>query len=141
MYSMRQLLVFCAVIVVVGLAIAGCSAVQVALPQFVPPGRLEGHVEIGPLHPVEQAGRATPTVPPEVYAARELIVYFEDGTRKVTSIKLDAKGNYFVDLAPGKYVVGLKPSGIDRARGLPAPVTIESGKTTRLDIEIDTGIR
>jgi hypothetical protein len=31
--------------------------------------------------------------------------------------------------------------GVRRAKGLPATVTVEAGKTTMLDVDIDTGIR
>ena len=111
------------------------------LPPFVHPGQLQGHVSIGPLTPVERVGVPAPTVPPEVYAARQIIIYKEDGKTEVTRPRIDASGHYSVTLAAGAYVVGMARSGIDRANGLPAQVTIESGQTTTLDIAIDTGIR
>jgi hypothetical protein len=111
------------------------------LPQLVAPGSLEGHVNIGPLLPVQRVGDATPTVPPEAYSARQIIIYQADGKTVVTKQTPDKDGNYRVELAPGTYVVGMARVGIDRARGLPATVTITSGQTTRLDIDIDTGIR
>ncbi len=110
------------------------------MPQLVAPGFLEGHVNIGPLLPVQRVGD-TPTVPPEAYAARQIIVYQADGKTVVTKLTPGKDGNYRVELAPGTYVVGMARVGIDRARGLPATVTITSGQTTRLDIDIDTGIR
>ncbi len=115
--------------------------VVACMPQLVDPGTLQGHVSIGPLSPVERVGAPTPTVPPEVYAARQIVVYYSDGKKVVTRISLDAQGNYRVTLAPGTYVVDMARTGIDRAKGLPATVTVESEKTTTLDITIDTGIR
>lgn len=110
------------------------------MPQLVRPGFLEGHVNIGPLSPVQRAGE-TPVVPPEAYAARQIVVYKEDGKTKVVQPKIDDRGNYRVTLAPGVYVVDMARTGIDRAAGLPAKITIESDKTTVVDISIDTGIR
>jgi hypothetical protein len=37
--------------------------------------------------------------------------------------------------------VDINHAGIDRAKDLPRPVEIHSGEVTRLDVEIDTGIR
>ena len=108
---------------------------------LVQPGSLQGHVNIGPLTPVERAGVPTATVPPQVYAARQLVLYKEDGTTEISRIKLNDQGDYRVELAPGTYVLGLVRSGIDRTRELPATVTITSGATTTVDVSIDTGIR
>ncbi len=124
------------------LILSACqSAAGGILPQLVAPGTLQGHVNIGPLSPVERVDIPTPTVPPQVYAARKIVIYYADGQKEVTRVSPDAQGNYKVTLAPGTYVVNLAPTGIDRAQGLPATMTIESGKTTTLDISIDTGIR
>ncbi len=111
------------------------------LPPLVAPGTLQGHINIGPLLPVQRVGQETPTVPPEAYAARQVIVYQADGKTVVIKVTPDKDGNYRVELAPGTFIVGMARVGIDRARDLPATVTISSGKTTRLDIDIDTGIR
>jgi len=104
-------------------------------------GYLEGHVNIGPLSPVQRVDAPTPVIPPEVYAARSLNIMQADGVTLVTNVKFNSDGTYRVALAPGIYVVTLARSGIDRASGLPQKITIESGKTVRLDIDIDTGIR
>lgn len=115
--------------------------VVACMPQLVEPGTLQGHVNIGPLTPVERVGVPPPTVPPEAYAARKIVIYYADGKKEVTRMSPDAQGNYKVTLAPGTYVVDLARTGIDHAQGLPKTVAIESGKTMSLDISIDTGIR
>ena len=46
-----------------------------------------------------------------------------------------------VALPPGDYRVELARSGIDISKDLPQTVTITSGQVTRLDVNIDTGIR
>lgn len=111
------------------------------VPQLVQPGILQGHISIGPLTPVERVGVPTPTVPADAYAAQQVMVYQSDGQTVVTRITPDANGDYSITLAPGQYVVNIAKQGIQRARDLPATVTVESGKTVRLDISIDTGIR
>ncbi|HLC06400.1 MAG TPA: hypothetical protein VJK02_25490 [Anaerolineales bacterium] len=45
------------------------------------------------------------------------------------------------DLPAGSYLVDVNHAGIDSAAGLPAKVEILAGQTSRLDVDIDTGIR
>lgn len=105
-------------------------------------GFLEGHASIGPLSPVERAGVPTPTPSPAVCTSRGLAVYDASGQTLVTSFSFQPDCNYRVPLKPGSYVLKVTPQqGIGGARGLPQTVTIESGETTRLDVDIDTGIR
>jgi hypothetical protein len=106
-----------------------------------PEGILEGVVTVGPLVPVERAGAPTPTPPPEVFTSRALDVFKGDGTTLVKRVPFQADGTYRVELLPGTYVVDIEHTGIDRAAGLPARVVIRSNEDTRLDVDIDTGIR
>lgn len=102
---------------------------------------LEGHVTIGPLVPVVIEGVPEPTPAPEVYAAREIVIFSSDGKTEVAWAKIDAEGNYRIELAVGTYVVDINHAGIDFAKGLPHEVVILAGQATRLDVDIDTGIR
>jgi hypothetical protein len=116
----------------------GCMGEQ---PEAVSPGFLEGSVSIGPLCPVEPCN-----IPPErlaeVYASRSVIVSWKDTGKVVAVVSLNADGSYRVALPPGVFVVDTnRTGGVGGARGLPADVVIESNKTVRLDIDIDTGIR
>jgi hypothetical protein len=104
-------------------------------------GVLEGHVTIGPLVPVVREGEAEPTPAPEVYAAREIVVFEEDGKTEIARLKIDANGNYRVELPVGTYIIDINRIGIDTAAGLPKEIEITSLGVTRLDIDIDTGIR
>lgn len=104
-------------------------------------GVLEGRVSIGPLTPVERVDVPTPTIPPETFTSRAIDIYQADGATLVAHVAFSPDGSYRVELAPGVYVVQLARSGRDRAGSLPATVTIESGRITQLDIDIDTGIR
>lgn len=104
-------------------------------------GTLEGHVTIGPLVPVLREGEVEPTPAPEVYAARAIVVFRQDGETEVTRLQIDADGDYRAELPAGTYVVDINHSGIDRAADLPREIEIIAGQVTRLDIDIDTGIR
>jgi hypothetical protein len=103
-------------------------------------GFLEGYVTIGPLKPVETPGE-TPTVPPEVYALRKIMVYGESGTALIKQVDIDNDGYYRVELKPGTYTIDINHAGIDSSNDVPKEIEIEVRKTVRLDIDIDTGIR
>lgn len=102
---------------------------------------LEGHVTVGPLSPVVEAGVPEPAPAPEVYAERKIVIYAVDGQQEVTRVDIDGSGNYRVTLPVGVYMVDINHLGIDLAKGLPQQVEIKSQQTTRLDVDIDTGIR
>jgi hypothetical protein len=104
-------------------------------------GVLTGHVNIGPLTPVQQAGVPEPTPAPEVYAARQIIIYAVDGKTEVAKAAINAKGDYQITLAVGIYWVDINHAGMDRGIDLPQKVEILASQTTRLDISIDTGVR
>jgi len=104
------------------------------------PGILHGKVTIGPLVPVEQEG-VTYEVPCEVYEARKIMIYKQNGTDLIEEVDIDCDGRYSVELLPGIYVVDINNIGIDRSSNVPSEVEITSNLTTRLDIDIDTGIR
>ena len=104
-------------------------------------GALEGHVTIGPLVPVAHEGTPEPTPWPEVWEGRVIVIFAEDGQTQVTFATIDAHGNYRVSLQAGTYVVDINHRGLDRGIDLPKAVEILSGQVTRLDVEIDTGLR
>lgn len=103
---------------------------------------MEGRASIGPLTPVQKAGVPPPTPSPAVCTARGLTVRDATSNSEVTKFNLQADCTFRVALNPGKYVVGLaQPQGIGGSKDLPKTVEIEGGRTVRLDISIDTGIR
>jgi hypothetical protein len=107
-------------------------------------GVLAGNVTVGPLSPVERVGVSPTPPPPEVFTSRHLIVYEADGVTKVADVPIEAAGfhgTYSLSLSPGTYVLDVPRQGIGHASPLPARVTIEAGKTTTVDVDIDTGIR
>jgi len=104
-------------------------------------GILEGQVNIGPLQPAMQVGEEAPTPAPEVYAAREIVVYKKNGVTEFTHLEIGASGWYQGELPVGSYVIDINRIGIDSADNLPIKIEIRADVTIRLDIEIDTGIR
>ena len=104
-------------------------------------GILEGQVNIGPLQPAMQVGEEVPTPDPEVYAAREIVVYRRNGVTEYTRLQIGATGWYQGELPVGIYVIDINRNGIDSADNLPKKIEIKADIPTRLDIEIDTGIR
>jgi len=103
-------------------------------------GLLEGKVEIGPLCPVEPCNLTEDQIA-QAYDARKIVVYTSDRSSIVAIVSLDQTGNYRIALSPGRYVIDINRIGIDSSADVPKEVTVESGKTVRLDIRIDTGIR
>lgn len=102
---------------------------------------LEGQVTIGPLVPVVREGETPPTPGPEVYAAREIVVFKAKGENEFLRLQLDAKGRFKTQLPVGTYLVDINRIGIDSADNLPLEITILANQTTGLRINIDTGIR
>jgi hypothetical protein len=125
------------IFVILGIILAaGCSSsVQAG-------GTLAGHVDIGPLQPVVRVGEPEPTPSPAVYAAWKIVVLSEDGKREIARAVIDSRGDYQVILSVGTYKVTAKPTN---GGGLGSQqihiVKILKGKTTSLDVGIDTGIR
>ena len=91
---------------------------------------------------MERVGVPTPTPSPETCTSRGLGIYEASGNSIVTSFRFRPDCTYRIALPPGTYVIRLDPQPrIGGSKDLPKTVGIESGKTTRLDIDIDTGIR
>ena len=129
-----------ALLMLAAMAIAGCASRGSEAGM----GTLTGNVTVGPLTPVERVGVTPPVPDPAVFTSRKLLLYEADGRTLVETIGIQPAGYYgiySVTLKPGVYVLDYPRQGVGGAKGLPATVTIEAGKTTRLDVDIDTGIR
>jgi len=101
-------------------------------------GALEGTVTIGPLCPVEPC-HLTPEQTAAAYTSRNLTVYATDRKTVVRQMPLPGDGRYAVELDAGTYYVTVKPAGIGELE--PTQVNITANGTTKLDIQVDTGIR
>lgn len=104
-------------------------------------GTIKGHVSVGPLTPVTRLGEPEPTVNPEFYQGREIIIYKPDGKTEIRHLQIDRSGDYQANLPVGRYVVNIERKGIETAKDLPKDVLISKDAITQLDIDIDTGIR
>jgi hypothetical protein len=132
---------FCAlllILIVFGLLLSGCSGTGEV-------GLLHGKVNIGPISPVEQPGQNT-ALRCDVYDIRKIMIYDKNGEKLIMQVDIDCNAEenyalYRVELAPGVYTVDINRIGIDYSDEVPKQVMISSGITTRLDIDIDTGIR
>ena len=127
-------------LIIVLIVAAACLSVASCSKATAEPGILQGKVSIGPLVPVEQEG-VTYEVPCEVYQARKIMVYKKNGKDLVQEVDIDCDGIYRTELAPGIYVVDINRIGIDHSSDVPVEIKVQSQITTRIDIDIDTGIR
>lgn len=120
--------------------VSGCQQQN----QISEKGFLEGKITIGPGCPVERLPpdpKCQPTE--ETYKARPIAVYTLDKKAKIIQIEPKIGGTYKTELPIGNYIVDLEkqqPFGIG-SNNLPATIVINSGEITKLDIDIDTGIR
>lgn len=106
-----------------------------------PAGYLEGNVTIGPLCPLEPCQISDEDRKSTVISQK--IPVYTDQTRILQAMIIpDNQGNYHLELPSGRYWVGDKKyEGNVFSKDLPKEILIESGKTARLNINIDTGIR
>lgn len=115
---------------------AGCTLANRA------EGTLSGHVTIGPLQPVLREGKTPPTPSPQVFAAWQIVIYSEEG-QEIARTDIDSTGSYWMSLSPAAYRVTAEPAdGRGGPGGSPTyNIEISRDEVTRLDLDIDTGIR
>lgn len=110
-------------------------------------GTLTGHVTIGPNCPVEMLRSQGCLPPPGAFSSTRIVVYKPDGRTVVASqTPRPESANsefavYSFSLPPGNYQVDYERTGDFMTTHTLKPATIESGKTTTVDFDIDTGIR
>jgi hypothetical protein len=125
---------------IVALILGGCSNGRGS--SGAESGYLEGHATIGPLTPVERVDTPPPTPSAQLCMSVGIAILSEDGTKEIATLNLQGDCSYRVELKPGNYIVRLKTGiGLPFSKDLPKAVEIESGKSSRLDFDIDTGIR
>jgi hypothetical protein len=100
-------------------------------------GTLEGRITRGPLTPVERLG--IPNSAPVAWARLEIATPTRE---KITTVESNSEGKYWVQLAPGAYLVTVtSQAGAFNRPNPPLTVTVKADKPTHLDIRLDTGIR
>jgi hypothetical protein len=111
--------------------------------QAEPPGLMKGHLKIlsRPEVNLAEEGADSKTVTAEMYAEYPLIILSENGAKEIARVTADRQGNYWVELPPGAYILDALGRAPKRVRAKPQPFTVVSGRTVRVDMNIDTGIR
>jgi hypothetical protein len=94
---------------------------------------LHGVVTRGPTQPVCQVGK------PCSAPASGVVLVFSRSGRDVGRVRTDSAGRYAIRLAPGYYAVRVAPKPAI-GRGM-RPQRIHFVRASRIDFEIDTGIR
>jgi hypothetical protein len=123
----------------VALTIAQGPARGLELRQGPRSGHLIGHIEIGPLTPVQRPGDE-PKVPPELYKKyRVEVQLLKNGA--LTILHVDSKGNFAANLVPGRYRVSVPARGLVPVPPAAQEVVITAGSTVRINFRVDTGIR
>lgn len=102
---------------------------------FQPVGTLTGRLTIAPLCPVEPC----PTPAKSPYADLQLTLKGEVITQYP---RMDSEGNFELEVPAGKYELTLTPCEYLGCKNeFPKEVVVEENKTTRVEINLDTGIR
>ena len=110
-----------------------------------PFGILKGHVNIGPITPVEHVGqRQTP--PPAWYKPLVVLVYRGDKMKAsfaAKRVKIDDRGDFATQLTPGLYWVQVsRDDNVASFTRMPkVQVPIRAHRTSRVTLNVDTGIR
>ena len=118
------------------------SIASLAANDNVAAGVLEGHLSILSLKEVELAdAENTKTTPQPDYAEYPLVVLSRDRKQEVARLTVDANGDYRAELPPGDYVLDVQDRAHKHLRVSPQLFTIGAGRTVRVDMNIDTGIR
>jgi hypothetical protein len=121
------------------LAFNGCMSDSVTSSENA--GVLQGKVTIGPLCPVEHPDQDC-SPDPSIYTSHYLVILTADGNIASGHVAIASDGKYQTELSPGHYLVDYAPKDIGIAgRFSPLDAVVEAGKTTVLNIDIDTGIR
>jgi hypothetical protein len=108
-----------------------------------PTGTLAGQISVGPFCPVEIEGEPCPP-PPGTYQSILVLVYAElaGGDRLIADVRPDDTGHFELALPAGSYHVALEHSiGIPGGPRALQEAHIQTGQTTALTFDIDTGIR
>lgn len=136
MQSKQIALVALVAVGVLILILIGVTQQQRIISSTTQQGIISGKLSIGPLCPVEPC----PNPQPDIYSSREIILQPKVGNPIRISISTD--GTFQAKVNADTYAVDLTNCVFLGCKSiLPKVVTVESNKVTRLDVNIDTGIR
>lgn len=130
----------CIILSMLLIATIGCSS-QAITPDS---GSLDLKVTIGPLCPIEPCSRTAEDIR-KIYESYSFTVKDTKTGKVVLEKNLTYNGTNGVlkntDMVVGEYELDVAPSSIITKRNFPQKFIIEKGKTTQLEISIDTGLR
>lgn len=104
------------------------------------PGVVKGHVDIGPIMPVQRIG-VKEVVPPEMYRAMKIVLLSADGKKELKRYPLTDQGDFEFKFLPGKYRLTWDGPHARFRKPDPKLLDLQPGKTVKIDFNIDTGIR
>jgi hypothetical protein len=107
-------------------------------------GSLDISVSIGPLCPVEPCKKTAEEIK-MIYEAYSFVVKDTKSNTIVLEQKITHNGTNGIlnatSIAVGEYELDVKPQTLFTKSGFPKLFTIQKDKTTKLEVDIDTGIR
>ena len=107
----------------------------------VPPGFLQGHLQIISPKEVELADGKQPVVEAEKYAEYPLIIRSQHRGEEIARVIADEHGNYRVALPPGNYLLDVQGRARGHLRAKQQRFKVVSNETVHVDMDIDTGVR
>jgi len=106
-----------------------------------PPGVLSGHLKIFSAREVRLADGSVPAPTADLNAEYPLIILSGDGKAEIARVTADENGNFRASLPPGEYVLDVQGRAPGHVRAKPRRFEVISGETTRVDLDIDIGVR
>jgi hypothetical protein len=101
------------------------------------PSGVRGRVTLGPTCPVERVGSPCPDQP-----VQAVVIALRRVGEAVGSVRTDARGAFFLPLAPGTYLIYARELSGDNPRiSKFQKVTVANGSAATLALVIDSGIR
>lgn len=104
-------------------------------------GVLQGHLSIFSPATVQPDDATLPDVTAETYRNYPIVVLTQDGKKEIARVTADEHGNFRVVLPAGAYILDVYDRVRKHVRAKPQPFTVLSNETTRVDLQMDTGIR
>jgi hypothetical protein len=107
-------------------------------------GTVTGKVKFSPVHPGPvrpNEPEADSSVMQKIYATHKVRVLAEDGKKVIREVEINSQGIYKTELEPGIYFLQITPPSMGKIQKQSQRVEVTAGKTTQVDISVDTGLR
>jgi len=106
-------------------------------------GIVTGKVNFSPTRPgpVRPNEPEDPELLRKIYSSYKVRVLAEDGKKVIRELEINPQGIYKTELEPGIYFLKVYPSAMGKIQKESERVQVTAGKTTNVDISVDTGMR